>query len=120
MHVSRAPPPRHRLEYLHFLAKKYTPELAGSEPEGTPLVNGNGNGVENGGGAGGEDDLMMGGDDGDGAKEANGAGVDVAMEMSAPEPPAKRQKLAPREEEEQRYISASERIREVLSTVGAA
>ncbi|KAJ7185714.1 hypothetical protein C8R46DRAFT_1061513 [Mycena filopes] len=29
MHVARAAPPlRHRLEYLHFLAKKYTPELA--------------------------------------------------------------------------------------------
>ncbi|KAJ7031919.1 hypothetical protein C8F04DRAFT_1108615, partial [Mycena alexandri] len=27
MHVARAPPPRHRLEYLHFLAKKYGPEL---------------------------------------------------------------------------------------------
>ncbi|KAJ6509067.1 hypothetical protein DFH09DRAFT_1100895 [Mycena vulgaris] len=57
IHVSRAPPPCHRLEYLHFLAKKYTQELAGPEPEGTSLVNGNGNGVENG--LGGEDDLMM-------------------------------------------------------------
>ncbi|KAJ6478872.1 hypothetical protein DFH09DRAFT_1341768 [Mycena vulgaris] len=95
IHVSRAPPPCHRLEYLHFLAKKYTQELAGPEPEGTSLVNGNGNG-------------------------ANGARMDVTMEMSAPEPPVKRQKLAPREEEEQRYINASERIKEVLSTVGAA
>ncbi|KAJ7185725.1 hypothetical protein C8R46DRAFT_1061541, partial [Mycena filopes] len=32
MHVARAAPPlRHRLEYLHFLAKKYAPELAVDE-----------------------------------------------------------------------------------------
>ncbi|KAJ7778189.1 hypothetical protein B0H16DRAFT_880062 [Mycena metata] len=27
MDVARPPPPRHRLQYLHFLAKKYGPEL---------------------------------------------------------------------------------------------
>ncbi|KAJ6515483.1 hypothetical protein C8R45DRAFT_956656 [Mycena sanguinolenta] len=27
LHVARVPPPRHRLEYLHFLAAKYRPEI---------------------------------------------------------------------------------------------
>ncbi|KAJ7474258.1 hypothetical protein FB451DRAFT_1398245 [Mycena latifolia] len=105
MHVSRVPPPRHRLEYLHFLAKKYNPEIAEPEPVGI-VVNGNANGTT-------PEDDPMGGGDGDGAAESK----DTDIEMRRSEPSAKRQKIAPQEE---RYISASELIREVLSTVGAA
>ncbi|KAJ7150047.1 hypothetical protein C8R43DRAFT_496437 [Mycena crocata] len=37
MHVARTPSPRHRLEYLHFLAQKYRPE-ASEEMLGTQAV----------------------------------------------------------------------------------
>ncbi|KAJ7671832.1 hypothetical protein B0H17DRAFT_192310 [Mycena rosella] len=37
-HVARAPPPRHRLEYLHFLARKCHPQ-----PEPQPLITGRAN-----------------------------------------------------------------------------
>ncbi|KAJ7088356.1 hypothetical protein B0H15DRAFT_289076 [Mycena belliarum] len=69
MHLARAPPPRHRLEYLHFLAKKYHPDL---EPR-TVVVNG---------------DDPMGGDSG---------AADADVEMGGSEPPAKRQKIVPQE-----------------------
>jgi hypothetical protein len=101
MHVSRAPPPRHSLTYLHFLAKKYHPEMAEPEPEPEiteATING---GSANGSTVNGGDD-PMGGDD----------GADV--EMGALEPPVKRQRTGLQEE---RYISASERIREALSAV---
>ncbi|KAJ7228674.1 hypothetical protein GGX14DRAFT_414207 [Mycena pura] len=105
MHASRAPPPRHRLEYLHFLAKAYNPEVA--EPQSPcdvaeeVLVNGNGNGNGTVHGA----DTTMGGENAQ-ARE----GADVEMEP----PPAKRQKVTAAAE---RYISASEVLKEVFSVV---
>ncbi|KAJ7139219.1 hypothetical protein C8R44DRAFT_867384 [Mycena epipterygia] len=103
MHVSRAPPPRHRLEYLHFLAKKYNPEVAEPAPDVSEetIVNGNGNGIA-GAHVDGTDDPMG---------SEDGAHADV--ESSAP-PPAKRQKIVVHEE---KYMSASEKIREALKTV---
>ncbi|KAJ7871259.1 hypothetical protein B0H13DRAFT_2061176 [Mycena leptocephala] len=123
MHVARAPPPRHRLEYLHFLAKKYRPDLevvaTKPEPEVTEKANVNGNGNGNGNG------LVNGerGDDSMGSDDARAQSIEVEMGPAAPKegdvemgelevPPAKRQKI---EETPERYISASERIREVLT-----
>ncbi|KAJ7625199.1 hypothetical protein B0H17DRAFT_1111441 [Mycena rosella] len=108
MHVARAPPPRHRLEYLHFLARKYHPQPE-LEPKPVPM-NGHpngGTGAANGGIGAGEDDPMA----GDGSVVA-----EKDVEMGGSEPPTKRRKLAV----EERYVSASERIREVLSAVGDA
>ncbi|KAJ7663504.1 hypothetical protein B0H17DRAFT_1184905 [Mycena rosella] len=106
-HVARAPPPRHRLEYLHFLARKYHPQPE-LEPKPVPM-NGHpngGTGAANGGiGAGGDDPMA-----GDG-----GVVAEKDVEMGS-EPPTKRRKLAV----EERYVSASERIRKVLSAVGDA
>ncbi|KAJ7677990.1 hypothetical protein DFH06DRAFT_1422389 [Mycena polygramma] len=127
MHVARAPPPRHRLEYLHFLARKYRPELAvvkaKPEPDAEkPVVNGNGKSNGNGNRmVEGETDDSMGSDDvraqsaepdSRAEKEPDGDG-DVEMSGG---PPAKRRKV---EDAPERYISASERIREVLAR-GAA
>jgi hypothetical protein len=123
MHVARAPPPRHRLEYLHFLAKKYRPDLevvtTKPEPEVIEKANVNGNGNGNGNG------LVNGerGDDSMGSDDARAQSIEVEMGPAAPKegdvemgelevPPAKRQKI---EETPERYISASERIREVLT-----
>ncbi|KAJ7139124.1 hypothetical protein C8R44DRAFT_847280 [Mycena epipterygia] len=102
MHVSRAPPPRHRLEYLHFLAKKYNPELAEPAPDVSEetIVNGNGNGIA--------------GAHVDGADDPSENGAQADAEIGAP--PAKRQKTALHEG---KYMSASEMIREVLNTTSA-
>ncbi|KAJ6613954.1 hypothetical protein B0H10DRAFT_2046825 [Mycena sp. CBHHK59/15] len=102
MHLSRAPPPRHRLEYLHFLAKKYNPEFVEPVPDPSRKINSSGKG-----GAETEDGAMNGGD---GA--ADPAKMDVDM---VPPPPAKRQRVGL--EEEHRYRSASEMIRDVLRGV---
>ncbi|KAJ7621067.1 hypothetical protein FB45DRAFT_838799 [Roridomyces roridus] len=75
MHMAREPPPRHSLEYLHFLARKYEPEIEEPKDDAETMVNGNGD-----------------------------------VEMTS-EPPAKRQKT-----EETGFMSASERIRQVLLT----
>ncbi|KAJ7720297.1 hypothetical protein DFH07DRAFT_308727 [Mycena maculata] len=114
LHVSRVPPPRHRLEYLHFLARKYNPEVEEPQAQADPShgnINGNGNGITTVDFNGVDD--SMGSDDG-AAQQLK----DADVEMDATEPPAKRQKVAS-EEEEERYIGASERIREALTSVGA-
>ncbi|KAF8185074.1 hypothetical protein K438DRAFT_1068889 [Mycena galopus ATCC 62051] len=115
MNVARVPPPRHRLEYLHFLATKYRPELAKVKDEPLaekPTVNGNGNGNV-------VDDPIESDDhdpraqsvDVDMASASKDAGAD--LEMTGTEPPAKRRKV------EERYLSASEMIREVLAQSNA-
>ncbi|KAJ7368716.1 hypothetical protein DFH08DRAFT_1071367 [Mycena albidolilacea] len=119
LHVARAPPPRHRLEYLHFLAKKYRPDAEAevvsvkSEPlpDSTekPTVNGNGNGN-------GVVDDPMGSDDAraqsvDADMVVISKEADAGAELVGVEPPAKRQKV------EEKYLSASERIREALKAV---
>ncbi|KAJ7259793.1 hypothetical protein C8J57DRAFT_1720338 [Mycena rebaudengoi] len=103
MHVARAPPPRHRLEYLHFLAKKYNPDFP-EPPE--PEVNGVTNGNKNGDAG----DVPMGSDE-EAARRAQAGEADV--EMGSP-PPAKRRRMG--SEAEQRYLSASEMLREALSS----
>lgn len=102
MHVARAPPPRHRLEYLHFLAKKYNPDFPEPpEPEVNGVTNGNKNGDA--------EDVQMGTDE-EAACRAQGAEADVKMGS----PPAKRRRMGP--EAEQRYLSTSEMLRELLSS----
>ncbi|KAJ7082822.1 hypothetical protein C8R43DRAFT_322842 [Mycena crocata] len=114
MHVARAPPPRHRLEYLHFLAKKYNPEVVEPEPAGpkleateTSLVNGNGSG-KGVAGADMDGDVSMGSDD-------------RAATVEIDPPPAKRQRLSVEgKEDDGRYMSASERLREALRSAGVS
>ncbi|KAJ7159464.1 hypothetical protein C8R46DRAFT_1286644 [Mycena filopes] len=140
--VARVPPPQHRLEYLAFLAKKYRPELeppppptastkAEAEPEGAAAVvkqngvlEGEGEVARNGNGHAGD---SMGSDDARGLSmevdavpaesavkevevDAGGAGRAADVQMDGTEPPA-----AKRRKVEERYISASEMIREVLA-----
>ncbi|KAJ7433426.1 RSC complex protein [Mycena galericulata] len=119
MHVARVPPPRHRLEYLYFRARKYNPQI---ENEGPKVKSEDGvvNGTETGNGAANSDaegmDDAMGSDTPDAPRPSH-PHPDSDVEMDV-QPPAKRQKLASAsalEEKQGRYMSASERIREVLA-----
>ncbi|KAK7062069.1 hypothetical protein R3P38DRAFT_3251433 [Favolaschia claudopus] len=115
MHMARPPPPRHRLEYLNFLANKYKPELAPAKPEPSSdspkPANINGNGAA-------EDDPM-------GSDDARGQSVEAVAALPAPqqvekdvdmadsEPPSKRLRL----EDNSRYVTASELIREAFTAL---